>query len=476
MLSNEKNGDVMRIIIFGTGTFYANRQDSFCDDEIIAFIDNDRNKWNKRINNVSINSPSRLNQFSYDKIVIMSRQKHAIKNQLMYDIGIEETSILDFEEYCESTAKSKDLYELVIHYKRNHIYFNNKKTKVLIITYVLNYSGSSLAAFYAALALKNKGFDVAIVTWKADRRLISEITNMGVTVLIQKLLDFCTWEQMIWIEQFDYVIVNTLPLWRIIKELINNKPILWWIHESNNEYEYLERSIVQKIDNLKAETYVVSDVALQTFNRYFNKLSANILQYGIPDKGGDNTQFINRDKIVFAIIGGISSIKAQDIFLQAITQLTLEERNKSEFWMIGACLPENQYGISILKQAETIPEVKWLGELNRKEIEEVYKSIDVVVVPSRQDSLPIVATEAFMYGKILVASNVIGTVKYIIDKENGLIFESENVGELAQKISWVLNNSKRLSAIRIKARQTYERNFTLEVFGEKLKRIIENIK
>lgn len=462
----------MKIVVFGTGAFYINRQDALLKEEIIAFADNDNEKWTGKINNIPIVSPDQIKEFPYDRIVIMSRKKKEIKRQLIIDLRIDEESILDFENYCDYYLKSRKLCELVMHYKNNCCYFGKSKTKILIITYALNYNGGSLAAFYAALALKSKGFDVVIAARKSDKRLIEEITNEGVAVFIQELIDYCSWEQVSWIEQFDYVIVNTLQLGRILKELIYKKPVLWWIHESKIEYEYLDKDIIEYLDNINIEPYVVSDVALHTFRQYFHKVNASILHYGIPDNGFRSIKFSTREKTVFAVIGGIVPIKAQDVFLEAITHLTQEELDKSEFWLIGICQPENQYSNSILKQVEMIPEVRWLGELNRRDIEKIYKDIDIVVVPSRQETMSIVMTEAFMYGKIGIASNVIGISKYIKDKENGLIFESENVKDLAEKMSWVLENQDKLNSMSVKARKTFERFFTLKVFGERLETII----
>jgi len=462
----------MRIIIFGTGAYYFKMQELFNKEEIVAFIDNDKNKWNKKINNIQIFPPSYINGFSYDIIVIMARQKDIMIKQLINEFGIEESLILDYESYCEYSVKNKASCELITHYRENSVCINKNKKKILILTYMLNYTGSSLAAFYAALALIEKEYDVSIATWKVDTGFVNEITKKGVTVYIQELIEFCAWEQISWIEQFDFVIINTLPILRIIKELINRIPIMWWIHESKIEYEYLDKRIIEYIDNLNIETYVVSDVALRTFHQYFNRLNANVLHYGIPDKGYDNTQFIKREKLVFAVIGGISSVKAQDIILQAIMHLTQEDRNKCEVWLIGVCPTESKFGLSVLKQVEMIPEVRWLGELNREEIEKIYKKIDVVVVPSRQETLSIVATEAFMYGKILIASNVVGIVKYIEHKKNGCIFENENVADLTEKISWVLNNKNSLKSISLRARQTYNEHFTLDIFGERLEEII----
>ena len=230
----------MRIIIFGTGAFFMNRKDAFSSDEIVTFIDNDKDKWKKKINNIPTVSPRYINDFSYDKIIVMSRQKDIMIKQLINEFGVEESTILDYESYCEYTAKKKKIFKLVTHYKTNYICNNKNKKKILIITYLLNYSGSSLAAFYAALTLIEKGYDVALATGKADDRFVNEIVKTGVTVYIQELLEFCKWEQISWIQEFDMVILNTLPILRIINTLINHKPIVWWIHESKIEYEYLD--------------------------------------------------------------------------------------------------------------------------------------------------------------------------------------------------------------------------------------------
>lgn len=465
----------MSIIVFGAGVFFMNRRDMFEKGEIAAFIDNDKNKWDKKINNIPIFSPSHIKEFFYDKIVVMSKEEDEIKRQLIHDLGIDEKSILSFEQYCEYNAKNKELCRLVIHYKKSNSFFIKNKKTVLIITHELSYTGGALAAFYAALSLKGKGFGVVIATKKANQYLVNEIVNKNITVFTQELIEYCEWEQINWIEQFDYVIINTLRLGTLIKELVGRKPVLWWIHESKAEYEYLDSNVMRSIDGMDIKTYVVSDVALHTFCQYFQNLSAKILCYGIPDNSFIKTIHAIKDKTVFAVIGTIVSIKAQDIFLKAIALLTQEERDKSEFLIIGACQVESKYGSSVLQQIKNIPEVKWLGELTREEIEKAYRNIDIVVVPSRQESMSIVMTEAFMHGKIGIASDVIGIAEYIKDGENGLIFKSEDIRGLAEKMSWILHNKEKLCSISVNARQTYEKYFTLEIFGNKIEKILLNM-
>ena len=47
--------------------------------------------------------------------------------------------------------------------------------------------------------------------------------------------------------------------------------------------------------------------------------------------------------------------------------------------------------------------------------------------------------------------------------------------DLTRKMSWVLNNKDQLNSISGKARQTYEKYFTMKVFGDRLETIIGDL-
>lgn len=67
-------------------------------------------------------------------------------------------------------------------------------------------------------------------------------------------------------------------------------------------------------------------------------------------------------------------------------------------------------------------------------------------------------------------------VEYIKDGENGYIFESGNYNELMQKIYYVMEQGRNeLYNIKINARKTYENNFKIEAYYEKLEAIIDAI-
>lgn len=74
----------MKLLIFGTGLFYKNRKEVFKDEEIVAFIDNDRNKWGMKFEGSFIITPDDIKKMEYDYICIMTKVEFAtqIRKQL----------------------------------------------------------------------------------------------------------------------------------------------------------------------------------------------------------------------------------------------------------------------------------------------------------------------------------------------------------------------------------------------------------
>jgi glycosyltransferase involved in cell wall biosynthesis len=209
----------------------------------------------------------------------------------------------------------------------------------------------------------------------------------------------------------------------------------------------------------------VSDVALGNFNKFFPNLKADIMEYGIPDFFLEKKPLDN-NKIVFATVGYIYAGKGQDILLKAIKALDKDVLNKCEFWIIGA--PENQaYMASLLEQMKGYPVVH-IEKVAHDEMIQLYKKIDVVVCPSRQDSLPIVMTEAFMNYKIAIMSDVVGTTKYVENEKQAFIFKSGDDKELSSIIRQVVLNFEKLDDLRDAGRRVYDDVFSMSAFEKRI--------
>lgn len=461
----------MKVIIFGVGKYYQNRKYKLLDNvEIVAFIDNNSSLWGTIIDGVKVISPEKTKSIVYDRIILMSVKAYEMGCQLI-NMGIEKEKIFSFDEFLCGLERGK-----------LKVYFDGKiehnivtKKKILIISTTLGYNGGTLAAVYFAKAIKNRGYQVCIAAPDGNMEFIKEMVDSGIKIIIYKNIIYFRDDELFWVNDFDIVVINTLQMMRCAYKIKKIKKTLWWLHESLVVYKnILDQNLdIKQKDFRNIDIYAVSELAKNNFNRYYPDTKVGILTYGIPDVAKNDVINYSKDKLVFAIIGGVSKIKGHDILLSAMQRFTKEERTMSEIWIIGAYQKESEYFKELQNMLQENTDVKFLGELDRKEIDTIYSNIDVVLNPSRQDSCPIVIAEGLMHSKICVTTNATGMAHYIEDERNGFVCTAEDSHSLYQKISWIISHKNELDDIRKNARATYEKYFTMERFGENLEKILD---
>lgn len=175
----------------------------------------------------------------------------------------------------------------------------------------------------------------------------------------------------------------------------------------------------------------------------------------------------------FITIGFLEDIKGQDLLVQAIELLSETIRSSTRFYIVGH--NKTLFGARVQKDSEVFREIELLGSVERGRIHELLEMSDVLICPSRQDSMPTVAAEAMMHSVPCIVSDVTGTAAYIYNNEDGFIFESENVQELADKIEWCVKNRNGLSHIGQMARKIYEKVFSMRAFEERLTEIVDEM-
>ncbi|HEX3702532.1 MAG TPA: glycosyltransferase family 4 protein [Vicinamibacterales bacterium] len=111
------------------------------------------------------------------------------------------------------------------------------------------------------------------------------------------------------------------------------------------------------------------------------------------------------------------------------------------------------------------------------EVASWYRSIDVFVLPSTNESFSNSLMEAMACGCAVVASKVGGNPELVSDGENGLLFEAANAGNLARQLERLLQDSAlraRLSAAAVRTIQSgYTREHSAEMFSSLYLRLLE---
>ncbi|NBH71166.1 glycosyltransferase [Clostridiaceae bacterium] len=456
----------MQILIFGVGKIYQENKKHISESErIIAFLDNDPTLWETEIDNIIVRNPGDILEIAYDKIILMSDYAPEMRKQLL-SLGCKEEDIVHYTEYLNGKEAGK--LQIFLSNEKP----NSQKGKVLIISDTLGYHGGALAAVYAAQVLRIHEYNVMIAAPDSDSVFIEEMKKSGIGFILYRNLAHIKKEELVWINDFQYIIVNTLPMICCATEIAKNRKVILWLHESPNVYrsmQYWDEKIEEGIASDKLKIYAVSSIAKKNFIQKYPNKEIRLLPYGIPQEC--RYQIINKNKkLVFAIIGALSEQKGQDIFLDAAEQVNADGK-QGEFWIIGK-RTKSSYGKSIEERARRNPNVHIIGELTRAEMIRHYQKIDVLIVASREETMSIVATEAMMQGKVCIVSNIAGMADYIKDYHNGLLFETENSDELSKRILWCMENIERFQEIGKEAKLTYEQNFSMGAFGKRLEAII----
>ena len=193
-------------------------------------------------------------------------------------------------------------------------------------------------------------------------------------------------------------------------------------------------------DALKAVLY---NGVSEKFTRYSDEKRTELRrQYGLTPQ----------DKVV-AYVGNFLKVKnvavLPDLFYKIhedFDNLMAEDKRDDvalKFWIVGDGKLRPELEPLIKKAAGT--GVEFLGNRPADQMPDIMNCIDVLVLPSRNEGLPLVALEALKCGANVVGSDV-GGIPEVIGKENTIAFRKKTDGEpdycgseFVGKFSWRVN-------------------------------------
>jgi glycosyltransferase involved in cell wall biosynthesis len=103
---------------------------------------------------------------------------------------------------------------------------------------------------------------------------------------------------------------------------------------------------------------------------------------------------------------------------------------------------------------------------------ELMESCSVFVLPSRTEAMGRVILEAMAAGKPVIASNVDGIPHYLRDGHTGLLFQSENDEDLANKLRIVLSDRKFSETLATSAHEYVHRHYNEIQYLNNLNKLI----
>ena len=150
------------------------------------------------------------------------------------------------------------------------------------------------------------------------------------------------------------------------------------------------------------------------------------------------------------------------------------EKNPKQIVYVGRDSFEK--GIDILRKIESQINgtVKFCTDLPWDETMKILKSSEILVVPSRTESIPQVIKEAFYLKVPVIATNVGGNPELVIDQKTGILVPPEDPEKLTTTINNLLNDEEARRNFANNAFEFINNNFSWDVLLEKYTGLYES--
>jgi glycosyltransferase involved in cell wall biosynthesis len=257
-------------------------------------------------------------------------------------------------------------------------------------------------------------------------------------------------------------------------------PLIWYVHILgsagllNRILAYLSTKIIiiaeagrKRFSWLRDQTKIVlnyNSIDLEKFN-------PNISRMGIREDLG-----LGPDVPVVGTIGILHSRKGQESLLEAAGQVR-KEIPDVKFLIVGEDTSKGKsYRIkleNLMKALRLSENVIFTGWLNN--IPQVLAGIDVFVLPSLMDHLPLVVLEAMASGKPVVATDVGGVPEMVEDGVSGVLVSPTDVKGLSKAILDLLKDKEKAKKMGIAGRRRTEEFFSIDMNVNRVEQVYRDL-
>lgn len=146
---------------------------------------------------------------------------------------------------------------------------------------------------------------------------------------------------------------------------------------------------------------------------------------------------------------------------------SLRDRVDARFVLVGDTDPANPSAIprEQLEAWDREEAIEWWGW--RDDVEEVYRSLHVLCLPSYREGLPKSPIEAAASGRPLVLTDVPGCREVVEHGENGLLVPPKDPSALAEALERLISSPEERSTMGKRSREMVEEKFAMEKVNQR---------
>ena len=181
--------------------------------------------------------------------------------------------------------------------------------------------------------------------------------------------------------------------------------------------------------------------------------------------------FLGNDTVI-GVVGRMTPIKGHQTFLKSAARLVQQESDNVRFLIVG----EGPLEGSLKELAISLG----LGEKvifagRRNDVCDVIEAIDIFVLPSYHEGIPMVLLEAMALNRAVIASRVGGIPEVVDHQVNGLLVSAGKENELAEACRLLIHDKSLAARLGGAARLKVETCFSSKAMCRKVTSLYESV-
>ena len=219
-----------------------------------------------------------------------------------------------------------------------------------------------------------------------------------------------------------------------------------------------------------AKSIAVGEAVNKNLKEDVGITDSKVIYNGVILKETDNRvdEIISYSGIKIGCIARLSEQKGLIYLIEAMSLLTVKD---IRLFIVGDGELRNELDNKV-KELHLQDSVTFLGY--RKDIVECINSFDFCVLPSVFEGFGLVAIEAFMNSKTLVATDIPG-LNEVVTNENGILVPVKDPIALAGAIDKLATDVALRNSLALQAKKTYDEKFSYPMFLENYRALYREI-
>jgi glycosyltransferase involved in cell wall biosynthesis len=255
----------------------------------------------------------------------------------------------------------------------------------------------------------------------------------------------------------------------VARDLINTVPTLLYVHEISILQKALAEDEKLPDTLSRLEVWCGSELAAELIRP--SQPSVAVVPYGLEATSSDP---IKADALPLRI-GVFATLvrrKGPDLAVEAIKQLPRAQRDLVALDLYGEFL-DDDFGRDLL--AALPSSARYHGILEPAAYRDALLACHAVLLPSRDDTLPLVSLDALGAGRVVMCTPTTGTAAYIDNGENGFVSTAADAEAISRMLADAISRRRDWPSIAERGRDVFERSFSRERFENHVLNTIDRL-